>query len=222
MRIAFVGAGEISVRTAELLIEAGHEIIIIERDKEKIDELSEKLDCSFLNGDGSKPDILREVAPKDTDALFCLTGNDEVNLIASLVGRTLGFKRVIPLLHDPEYEIICKELDLDDRILPSRTISRYLADMAKGLDILELSTVIKDEARFFTFTVEDDKVNSVADLELPEDAKVVCFYRDGKFHLADEETDLDDGDEVVILTYFDNIKELKERWNPKQSNDSKD
>jgi len=49
MRIAFIGAGEITVRTAELLIARGHEVIIIENNPEKIEELSDILDCSFLN-----------------------------------------------------------------------------------------------------------------------------------------------------------------------------
>jgi len=167
MRIAFVGAGEVTVKTAEYLIERGNEVVIIERDKKRIDELSEGLDCSFLHGDGSKPAILREVNPKETDVLFCLTDDDQDNLIASLVGRSLGFKRVITSIQDPEFEGICRELGLENTIVPSRTISRYLADMVMGLDILELSTIIKDEARFFTFVAGKGDAGTVGDLKLP-------------------------------------------------------
>jgi trk system potassium uptake protein TrkA len=53
------------------------------------------MDCSFLQGDGSQPDILREVNPEQTDFLFCLTDSDQANVIASLVGRSLGFNRVV-------------------------------------------------------------------------------------------------------------------------------
>ncbi|MCF8143607.1 MAG: TrkA family potassium uptake protein [Deltaproteobacteria bacterium] len=218
MRIAFVGAGEITVRTAELLIERGHEVIIIENNPEKIEELSDILDCSFLNGDGSKPAILREVGPDQTDVLFCLSDSDQANLISSLVGRSLGFKRVIPSLQDPEFEGICRELDLKDAIVPSRTISRYLADMVEGVDILELSTVIKGEARFFTFTVDKEKGKRIAELDLPGNARVVCYYREGRFSLADEETSLRKGDEMVILTHSESIPDLTERWRLKEGN----
>lgn len=218
MRIAFVGAGEVAVRTAELLIERGHEVVIIENDQEKIEELSDTLDCSFLHGDGSKPAILREVGPEQTDVLFCLTDSDQVNLISSLVGRSLGFKRVIPSIQDPEFEGICWELDLKDTILPSRTVSRYLADMVEGLDILELSTVIKGEARFFTFTVDKEKGMSVADLDLPKNARLICYYRDGRFSLADDTTKLRKGDEMVVLAHSEVVGDLRERWNPKQGN----
>jgi len=219
MRIAFVGAGEVAVRTAELLIERGHEVVVIENDQEKIDDLSDKLDCSFLHGDGSKPAILREVGPEQTDVLFCLTDSDQVNLISSLVGRSLGFKRVIPSIQDPEFEGICWELDLKDTILPSRTVSRYLADMVEGVDILELSTVIKGEARFFTFTVDKEKGKSVVDLDLPKNTRLICYYRDGRFSLADDTTKLRKGDEMVVLAHSEAIGELRERWNPKQAND---
>ena len=217
MRIAFVGAGEMCLRTAELLISRGHQVIIIETNHEKIDEISDNFDCSFLHGDGSKPNILREVGPDQTDALFCLTNSDQANLIASLVGRSLGFKRVITRIQDPEFEMICRELGLQDTIVPSKTIGRYLADMLEGLDILELSTVIRGEARFYSFTAGKDDAKAVADLDLPDKAKVVCFYRKERFFLADEKTKLREKDMVVILTHSENLPSLRERWDPKTS-----
>jgi trk system potassium uptake protein TrkA len=219
MRVAFVGAGEVTVRTTEFLIAKGNEVIIVEKEKEKIDELSEHLDCSFLHGDGSKPNILREINPEQTDALFCLTNNDQINIISGLVGRSLGFKRVIPRIQDPEFEGICRELGLQDTIIPSRTISRYLADMVTGFDILELSTVIKEEARFFTFVAGKEDTVGVADLKLPDNARVICLYREGHFQLADNGTKLQKGDEVVILTHSKNLSALQERWKPKLAND---
>jgi trk system potassium uptake protein TrkA len=220
MRIALLGAGELTVRTAEILIYRGHEVIIIESDQAQIDEISEQLDCSFLHGDGSNPNVLRELSPEKTDVLFCLTNNDQANLIASLVGRSLGFQRVIPKIEDPAYEGICDELDLRDTIIPSQTIGRYLADMAMGVDILELSTLIKGEARFFSFTVDKKEAGLVEALDLPESARVVCFYRDGDFHLTDGKTSLHKGDEVVILTHSQNLSALRERWSPKQANEN--
>ena len=217
MRIAFVGAGEMCLRTAELLISRGHQVIIIETNHEKIDEISDNFDCSFLHGDGSKPNILREVGPDQTDALFCLTNSDQANLIASLVGRSLGFKRVITRIQDPEFEMICRELGLQDTIVPSKTIGRYLADMLEGLDILELSTVIRGEARFYSFTAGKDDAKAVVDLDLPDKAKVVCFYRKERFFLADEKTKLREKDMVVILTHSENLPSLRERWDPKTS-----
>ena len=215
MRTVFVGAGDVSIETAKALIKKGHEVVIIETDKAKIDELSEEMDCSFLQGDGSQPNLLREVNPTQTDFLFCLTNSDQANLIASLVGRSLGFNRIVTSIGDPQFEGICRELGLKDTIVPSRTISRYLEDMVGGGENVELSTLIKDEARFFIFTANEEDAVTAKDLKLPAGAKVICYYRNGKFSHADEENTFRIGDEVVILTHSKNIPALQERWQPK-------
>jgi len=215
MRIVFIGAGKVSRGTARELIKKGHEVVIIDADKAKIDDLSEEMDCSFLQGDGSQPNVLREVNPEQTDFLFCLTDSDQVNVIASLVGRSLGFKRVVTSIGDQQFEGICHELGLSDTIIPSITISRYLEDLVVSGEIIELSTVIKDEARFFTLIVKEEDIVTAIDLKLPADAKVICFYRDGKFSHVDEETIFRTGDEVVILTHSKNMPELQERWRQK-------
>ena len=215
MRTVFIGAGDVSVGAAKALIKKGHEVVIIETDKGKIDELSEEMDCSFLHGDGSQPKILREVNPARTDVLFCLSDSDQANVIASLVGRSLGFKRIVTSIRDPQFEGICHELGLTDTIIPSRTISRYLEDMVGGTEKIELSTVLKDEARFFTFTAKEESAVPVAELKLPDEARVVCYYRQGRFAHADEGTKLQKGDEVVVLTHSKNLPALQERWQQK-------
>ena len=183
MRTVFIGAGEVSIETAKALIKKGHEVVIIETDKAKIDELSEEMDCSFLHGDGSQPNILREVNPEQTDFLFCLTDSDQANVIASLVGRSLGFKRVVTSIGDPQFEGICHELGLKDTIIPSRTISRYLEDMVGGSENVELSTVIKDEARFFTLTAEEEDAVPAKELKLPAEAKVSAITAMASSHM---------------------------------------
>jgi trk system potassium uptake protein TrkA len=215
MRMVFVGASQLTVMTARLLVERGHAVVLIDSDKATVDRLSDELNCAFLHGDGSKPGILREAGPKETDVLFCLTNNDQVNILAALIGRSLGFKRVVPSIEDPELMSICHELGLEQTIIPDQTISRYLADVAVGLDVLELSTLIKGEARFFSFVATDREVGAVEDLHLPEAARVICYYRDGEFTLAEEQAKLRSGDEVVILTHSRHLAALRERWQPK-------
>lgn len=216
MRTVFIGAGNVSIETAKALIKKGHEVVIIEADKARIDELSEEMDCSFLQGDGSQPNLLREVNPVQTDFLFCLTGSDQANVIASLVGRSLGFSRVVTSIGDPQFEGICHELGLKDTINPSRTISRYLVDMVGGGgENLEISTVMKDEARFFMLIAKEEEAVAARDLNLPADARAICYYRDGKFSHADAETIFSKGDEVVILTHSKNMPALQERWQPR-------
>jgi trk system potassium uptake protein TrkA len=216
MRIAFVGGGELTAKTAERLIKQGHKVVIVESDKSRIDELSEILDCSFLEGDGSNPAVLREVDPEGTEMLLCLTGKDQDNIIASLVGRSLGFQRVFTRIVNPEYESICVELGLTDTIIPSRTISRFLVDMIEGVGILELSTVLRGDARFFVFAAREEDAGPVKELGLGKGAKAICFYHGDEFHIADEDSELAQGDDVVVLTDRSHIPALRDKWKPQQ------
>ena len=217
MRIVFSGAGPMTVITTRALTKQGHEVIIIEVDKEKIDRLSDELDCSFVHGDASRPAILSQVNPKDCDFLFCLTDSDQVNIITALLGRSMGFDRVVPSIEDNELQQLCSELELEDTIIPVRTMSQYLENMVRGRDNIELFTFLKHDARLFTFVAGKKEANKMSELDLPEDTKVVFFYRDDQFNFVNEKTSLENGDEVVILTHSRNLPDLNERWAPKQT-----
>jgi len=216
MRIVFSGAGPMTIMAVQLLTEQGHEVIIIELDKDKIDRLSEELDCSFLHGDAAKPALLSQADPKDCDLLFCLTDSDQANIITALLGRSMGFKRVVTSIEDGELQNLCSELGLEDTIIPARTMSRHLANMVHGLDNIELSTLLKHDARFFTFTAGKQEARTAAELDLPAEARIVLYYRDEKFHFVEKDSKIKKDDEIVILTHSKNLPELNERWNPKQ------
>lgn len=214
MRAVFVGAGSLTVMTARRLLDGGHDVVIIESDKDRIDALSEEFDCGFLHGDGSKPALLREADPAKTDFLFCLTGNDQTNILASLAGRSLGYGRVVPKIEDPEFEHLCVELGLEDTIIPARTNGRYLADMFEGRDHMDIIALIKGDVRAFSFVAREEDEKPIEELELPEQSRVMFFYRDDEFVLPQPDTRLRRGDEVMIVTHSRNIKALHERWRP--------
>ena len=218
MRAVFIGAGDLTSMTAQQLLKYGNEVVIIEKDKARIDELSETLGAGFIHGDGSKPVILREADPSATDFLFCLTNNDQYNIITSLVGRSLGYKRVVTRIEDPSYEHICLELGLNDVIVPDYTIARYLADMCAGHNPLEISAVIKGDARIFSFVAREEDAGPLSELKLPANSRVMFLYRKEKFILADADTALREDDEVVLIAHSKVLSELEERWNPKLDN----
>lgn len=214
MRVVIVGAGSLGARTARLLVQRGYEVVVIESDTEVAQSLSESLDCGVIHGDGTRPAVLGEADPSHADALLALTGNAQTNLIASLIGRSVGFARVITRIDDEEFEHAAIELGLVDTIIPARTIGRYLADIVEGHDILELSGAIKGDARVFLFAARPEDEGTVAELELPAGARVSHLYRDGALVLGAAELRLRKGDEVVIVTHRKHLEYLRSRWVP--------
>mgnify|MGYP001767163242 CR=1 FL=1 len=212
MRFVFVGSGSLAVLTGRMLAARRHEVVLIERDLETIATLREELDAGFIHGEGTRPAILREADPAGTDLLFCLTRDDQANIIASLVARSLGYRRVVTKIEDPELEHICAELGLADSLVPMHMVGRYLADMAEGQNIIELADILRGDARVFSFVCRGSEEVRVADLPLPADTRAICFYRNGaSFRFADPDTRLATGDQVVLLTRARHLGELRER-----------
>lgn len=214
MRIVLVGAGSTGVATARILLGRHHEVVIVERDKEKIDSLAQILDCGFLHGDGSRPAILKEAGPSQTDVLICLTDHDQDNILASLVGHSLGFKRIVTKIEDPEYQHICAELGLTDTIIPDMNTAGTLADLVGGQEATELSSAIRGEARFFSFVARPEDEGAVASIDLPKDASIVLLYRGDETIFVRSRSKIQAGDEVIVLTHSGNIKDLEARWLP--------
>ena len=96
-------------------------------------------------------------------------------------------------------------------IMPALTIGRCLTDMVEGQDLLELSAMIKDEARVFSFIAKVTDEGEVSALQLPEDSRVICIYRNDKFMMVNEDTSLKKNDEVVVLSHSRNLPELQKR-----------
>jgi len=212
MRAVFVGAGALTLSTARQLLGRGHEVVIIESDRQVIDALAGELDCGLLHGDGAKPAVLREADPEHTDFLFCFTNSDQTNIIAGLVGQSLGFRAVVPRIDDPEFEHICIELGLTHTVIPSRSVGRYLADLFEGRDPLEVTAMVRGSARIFSFVARAEDETPIADLDLPRTSRVVCVYRNDEFLVADGHTRLRERDEVIVIAHVDAIPDLEARW----------
>lgn len=212
MKIVLIGATAVAVATAEALISRKHDVVIIERRKERIDALKDSLDCGYIHGDGTKPAIQREVGPSTSDLLLCVTNNDQANILASLVGRSLGFPRIVTKIEDPELEHICRELGLSDIIIPDHNTAQRLVDMATGQLAADVSSFFKGDVRLFGFIAQESEAGPLADLKFPDKTRVILVYRDDDVLLPDAGTALKKGDEVVLVTDAAKLAELEERW----------
>jgi trk system potassium uptake protein TrkA len=212
MRITFIGSGSLTLATVELLLADGHEVVIVERRRERINDLADHIDAGFIHGDGTSPDVLREVQPENTDVLFCLLDSDQANLLAALIGRSLGFPRVVPRVNDPQFQRIANELGLADSVMPNRAVASHLKELLSGEKSLELSSLIRGDGAVFNFVAKDGDAGPVDDLALPERTRVICLYRDEEFLLPGQTPRIETGDEVILVTHQHNLEALRERW----------
>jgi trk system potassium uptake protein TrkA len=214
MRTAFIGSNSLTLATAHLLIAEGHEVILIERDRERIDSLAERIDAGFVHGDGTSPEVLRDAEPENTDVLFCLMESDQTNILAALIGRSLGFARVVSRINDRQFQHIADELGLEDTVLPNQAVASHLKDLLGGEKSLELSSVIRDDAAVFSFVAGDEDTVPLDELDLPEQTRIVCLYRNERFRLPEGTSRIKHGDEIILISARDQLDTLRERWGP--------
>ncbi len=211
MKFVLIGSNALTLATARMLLDEGFEVVLVERDKNRIDELSEQIDCGLLHGDGGSPEVLEQVDPHSTSALFSLLNNQQTNIIVALVAHSLKFNRVIPLVSEAIFEHICTELGLEDTVAPNRAVARHLVNMIKGEKSLELSALIHEDAEVYSFIVTENEAGPLADFALPKGCRIICLYRDEKLVLPEETDDLQLDDEVLLITRADRLSELKKR-----------
>ena len=212
MRAIFVGASPLTVMAARRLIKGGHDVVIIEEDKERISTLSETLDCGFIHGDGSRPAVLEELSPGESDMLFCLSSEDQDNILASLVAQTMDFRRVITKIEDPDFQVICTKLGLDDVIVPDRDVGERLADLVEGHDVADLSAAVESGIRFFHFVAREQDAGRIGELDLPDQVRVIVITRGEESIIVSDDDVLKQDDRVLVVAHRDDLEKLKKRF----------
>ncbi|MFH1853337.1 MAG: Trk system potassium transporter TrkA [Candidatus Neomarinimicrobiota bacterium] len=103
MKIVIIGAGEVGFHVAKALSQENFDITVIEINSEKSRRIAENLDVIVVEGHGASPRNLTKARVQEADYVICVTGVDEVNLIASQQAHELGAKKIIARLRNQQY-----------------------------------------------------------------------------------------------------------------------
>ena len=109
MNIIVAGCGNVGEVVTRLLCSEGHDVIIIDTDKGKVETLSLRYDVFGVVGNCASSEVLKDAGIGSCDIFIALTGNDELNILACLISRKLGRAKTISRLRNPAYQ---KELNL--------------------------------------------------------------------------------------------------------------
>jgi trk system potassium uptake protein TrkA len=211
MRIVIIGGSRLGVALAERLAEGSHDVVLVDRSREKLDELSERLDCGFIEGDGTLPQILRDAYGDGADALMPMTNHDDVNILSAVVGRSIGFERIVLQIVRAQLLDICEELGLEDVVTPHVTVAGSIVQSLENDERVwsELSAV--EGVQFTTYAVPDELVGrNLSELELPEVARAVAITREGKEATVNPATEMRAGDHILVAATEDVRKELQQ------------
>jgi trk system potassium uptake protein TrkA len=102
VRIVVVGAGEVGSYVADRLSREGHDIVVIDLDRERLAELNSELDVLTVLGSGTSPTVLAEAQIERADMMVAVTDRDEVNLLACMQAKQVGTASTVARLQDSD------------------------------------------------------------------------------------------------------------------------
>lgn len=157
LNIIIVGCGRVGATLVEQLTAEGHDITIIDKDPEIVQELTELYDIMGVVGNGASFGVQIEAGIKEANLIIAVTESDELNLLCCTVARRVGGCAAIARVRDPDYSIeigyLREKLGLAMIINPELEASREMARILCLPTALEVDTFAHGQAEHIKFKV---------------------------------------------------------------------
>lgn len=203
MRIAIAGAGNVGRAIARELLENGHQVLLIDKDPKAL-KMDSVPTAEWLLADACEITSLDQAKLDGCQVLVAATGDDKVNLVASLLGKTeYGVPRVVARVNHPKNEwMFDSSWGVDVAVSTPRIISALVEEAVSVGDVVRLFSFRKGEANLVEITLPDTAKccgRTVGEIELPEDASLAAIVRDGRVIAPQEHDVFAAGDELLFV-----------------------
>lgn len=135
MNIVIVGAGKVGEALCRDLAHENHDITLIERSEERLEQMIRIADITGIVGNGALYDVQSEAGVADCDIYIAVTPNDETNIIAAITARHLGARHSIARVRSPEYSLqmnfLRESLGISLMINPEYEAAREIARLLR-------------------------------------------------------------------------------------------
>lgn len=162
MKIIIVGIGKVGSTLCELLASENHDVVIIDTDGRIVEEHINKFDVSGIVGSGRNIDILLEAGIKTADMIIATTEQDELNILACLIGKQQGVKHTIARVRNPEYstqtKFLHKNLELDLVINPELESANEISRILRFPSAENIELFAKNRVEIVGFKITEDSI----------------------------------------------------------------
>ncbi|MFB6228159.1 MAG: TrkA family potassium uptake protein [Halobacteriales archaeon] len=197
MTVAIAGGGRLGRRTAQLLYDRGHKVVIIERDHAQCKRLNDAWIGTVIEGDASRPDVLQQADPDRCDTLAALTGDPATNAGICLAAERATDVHTVMRVDDPEG--VEAYAEVADRVLyPTDTAARTVANELVGTGVRSVEAVTADLEILEIEVATSAPVagERLADVRFPRGSLIIADA-DGA-HVSDGDTVLDAGNRYLV------------------------
>ncbi len=203
MKFIIVGFGRVGMRTARTLVAEGHDVTVVEQDRERIERAKDE-GFDVVEGDGSQEDVLEQAGLKDADAVGALTGDINTNFSACVIGDAYGCRTVLRVSEDFSPTLYERYTDtVDEVIYPERLGAAGAKTALLGGDFNVIADLTEQLSVASVKIPEGAPVigERVIEIELPGDTRIYAHGReDQAMTIPLPQTRIEAGDSIAVMT----------------------
>jgi trk system potassium uptake protein TrkA len=214
-RILIAGGGNIGTLVCRYLMRTGRKITLMETDYDRCKKLSERFpDALIINSDISDESIFEEEGLDRYDLVITATGNQELNILASVYAKSRGIKRAVAVVEKSNYISIASQLRIDSTISPKNsTVDAILKFLRRG-DIKSVHSLFDRKvgvAEVIEFNAgHNEKIvgKKIKDIHLPENSLILLISRGDESIIPSGDSVIEEGDTVLIIVSKASIEKI--------------
>ncbi len=203
-RIMVVGGGNLGAAIAERLDDGQYKAKIIERDSSRCQRLADSLNrVTVLNGDGTDKELLKEENIQDTDAVIAVTGDEETNILISLLAKELGAKKTVTRISKFSYIPLVTAIGIDTVVSPRLSaVSAILQHIRRG-KVVSVAPLKGESAEAIeVVALETSQIvgKSLKDVKFPRGALLGAIVRGDRVIIPSGESVVEPQDRLIIFS----------------------
>jgi trk system potassium uptake protein TrkA len=199
--VIVVGGGKVGFFLARELIESGHEVALMERDRVRAAQITEEIGSIVIPHDGCEGKYLGEAGANRADIVAAVTGDDEDNLvICQMAKHHFDVPRTIARVNNPKNEGMFKHLGVDEIVSPTRMILGSIEADIPVHELLQLAVLSGGELELVEAQLREGSPavgRAAGSLALPDGCSIFAVIRDERALSVRSDTELHEGDKVI-------------------------
>ncbi|MFL5910306.1 MAG: potassium channel family protein [Gaiellaceae bacterium] len=204
MYVIVAGGGKVGANVARSLIRLGHEVTLIEQERDRFERLEDEFEHQVQRGDATELHVLERAGmARPPDIVLALTGDDEDNLvIAQLAKEKYGVEQVIARVNDPRNQAHFDLLGISPTVCATSSIMALVEHEVPEHDLIHLLELRRENLEIVEVQIDRDSPSAgkrVEALELPAGARLISVMRAGHAEIAVGATQLEAGDQVLAI-----------------------
>lgn len=208
LKIIIVGCGKVGTTLVEQLCKEGHDITIIDKNPDKLQEITNMYDVMGIQGNGASYSVQMEAGIRTTDLIIAVTESDELNLLCCTIAKRVGDCAAIARVRTPDYskevEYLRNKLGLAMIINPELEAAKETARILYLPTALEVNSFAHGQAELIKFKIPEDNILAGMTIahfggNFASEVLICAIERNGEVHIPSGTFQMEAGDIISFV-----------------------